>query len=76
MTCKAIRVCDMDKDSPMNRISSRLRFVFAMLKCMRAGCLVMMEAHLIENSFVCDDKSLWLKFNFLIVVFLFMASTM
>ena len=51
-------VCDIERDNPMNMISSRFRFEWDMFKCINAGCLVIIEATFIENSNDCEDKSL------------------
>ena len=61
---------------PINKISSLFRLVFDMSRCYRLGCLVTMDAILIENSYDDDDRSFALKLKYLTVMFLFMASIM
>ena len=51
-------VFELYMDKPINMISSRLRLVFVMSKCMRAGWRTIMEATLMENSESEADKSL------------------
>ena len=67
-------VLELGRDRPMNKSSSRFKFVFVMSMCIRLGCLVMIEATLMENSNVADVKSLWLKLNVLTQLLRFSAS--
>lgn len=74
--CKLCIVLDSERAIPMKSTSSCLKLVFVTCKCTRTGCLVIIEAILIENSKFEDDMSLWLKLKSLTVMFLFIASMM
>ena len=74
--CRLCIVFVIVKDSPMNMISSRFRFVLVMFKCIREGCLEIIDPILIENSNDWEDMSLLLKLKLRMVVLRFIASMM